>query len=103
MREFEATTMPMPLILLIVTAWALIAIIRRIRRNAKIGTVHWAVLLIGLLGIDLWRVLEGFTPALKDSSDLFLFFMCSFLIVVGPPLALGIYSYIFGKRSLNRL
>ncbi|MGO9120452.1 MAG: ankyrin repeat domain-containing protein [Desulfomonilaceae bacterium] len=97
-REFEARTMIVPAVLLIITAWALIAIIRRIRRNAKIGAVHWAVLLIGLIGIDLWRILEGFTPALKDSSDLFLFLMCSFLVVVCPPLVLGIYRYIVSKQ-----
>ncbi len=86
-------------VLLIITAWALIAIIQRTRRNAKIRVVHWAVLFIGLIGIDLWRVLEGFTPALKDSSDLFLFFMCSFLLVVCPPLVLGIYRHIVSKQS----
>ncbi len=81
--------MLIPAVLSIISAWALIAIIQRIRRNAKIGVVRWAVLFIGLIGIDLWRILEGFTPALKDSSDLFLFFMCSFLIGVCPPLVLG--------------
>jgi hypothetical protein len=88
-------------VLSIITVWALIAIIQRTRRNAKIRVVHWAVLFIGLIGIDLWRMLEGFTPALKDSSDLFLFLACSFLVVFCPPLALGIYRYLAGVQTSN--
>jgi hypothetical protein len=91
--------MLIPAVLLIITVWATIAILQRIRRNAEIRVVYWAVLLIGLIGIDLWRILEGFTPALKDSSDLFLFVTCSFLVVVGPPLVLGIYKYVGSKQS----
>lgn len=88
-------------VLLVITAWSFIAIIQRTRRNAKIRVIHWAVLFIGLMGIDLWRILEGFTPALKDSSDLFLFLTCSFLVVFCPPLVLGIYRYLSGVQTSN--
>jgi hypothetical protein len=95
--------MLIPAIMLVIIVWALITIIGRTRQHDKISFVHWAVLFIGLIGIDLWRVLEGFTPALKGSSDLALFLTCSGLVVVGPPLALGIYRYIVSKNPADPL
>ena len=95
--------MLIPAIVLVITVWALITIIGRIRRHDKISVIHWAVLFVGLIGIDLWRVLEGYTPALKDSSDLALVLMCSGLVALGPPVALGVYRYIVSKKSADPL
>jgi hypothetical protein len=80
-------------------AWASIRIVQQTRRHQRTSTLHWVALLVGLIGIDLWRMLEGFSPNIGDSNELIPFLACSFLVVICPPVGLAIHRYFVLRQA----